>query len=59
MVLKQLAGHSSFATTQEYIDLAGVEFRTEAPAWQSHVFGQMGTKSGYKLADGLPQEQTP
>jgi integrase len=58
MVLKHLAGHSSFATTQEYIDLAGVVFRNEAAAWQSHVFGQMGTKSGYKAADALPQEQT-
>jgi integrase len=58
LALQHLAGHSSFATTQQYIDLAGVVFRAEAAAWQAHVFGGMGTRSGYKAAEALPREPT-
>jgi hypothetical protein len=34
------AGHSSFATTQRYIDLAGVAFRDEAAKLSSRLSGQ-------------------
>ena len=39
------AGHSDFATTQGYIDLAGETFREEAELLDERLFGQ---KSGYK-----------
>jgi hypothetical protein len=32
MAVMRMAGHSSFATTQRYIDLAGVLFADEVPA---------------------------
>jgi integrase len=39
------AGHSDFATTQLYIDLAGESFREEADLLDERMFGQ---KSGQK-----------
>ena len=46
------AGHSSFSTTQRYIDLAGVVFREEAERLEQHLFGgrddALGQKSGQK-----------
>lgn len=39
------AGHSDFATTQGYIDLAGETFREEAELAEDRMFGQ---KSGQK-----------
>jgi integrase len=39
------AGHSDFATTQLYIDLAGETFREEAALADARLFGQ---KSGQK-----------
>jgi hypothetical protein len=39
------AGHSDFATTQIYIDLAGETFRPEAERLEERVLGH---KSGYK-----------
>jgi integrase len=39
------AGHSDFATTQGYIDLAGETFREEAELLEARLFGQ---KSGQK-----------
>jgi integrase len=33
------AGHSSYSTTQRYIDLAGVVFREEADRLDEHLFG--------------------
>jgi site-specific recombinase XerD len=37
--LKALAGHSDFATTQGYIDLAGEVFREEAGRLEERLFG--------------------
>ena len=34
------AGHSDFATTQGYIDLAGETFRAEAELLEARLFGQ-------------------
>ena len=34
-----LAGHSNFATTQGYIDLAGEVFRPEAERLEERLFG--------------------
>jgi integrase len=38
--LMALAGHSDFATTQGYIDLAGEVFRDEAGQLEERLFGQ-------------------
>jgi hypothetical protein len=38
--LMALAGHSDFATTQGYIDLAGEVFRQEAERLEERLFGQ-------------------
>jgi len=37
--LQKRAGHSSFATTQRYIDLAGVAFRDEAAKLSTRLWG--------------------
>lgn len=39
------AGHADFATTQLYIDLAGVTFREEAESLDERVFSGMGSNS--------------
>ena len=36
------AGHSDFATTQGYIDLAGETFRAEASLLEQRLFGENG-----------------
>jgi integrase len=41
------AGHSDFATTQIYIDLAGETFRQEAERLDERLFGPVGQKSGH------------
>lgn len=38
--IQNRAGHSSFSTTQRYIDLAGVVFRQEAERLEQHLFGE-------------------
>jgi site-specific recombinase XerD len=49
-----MAGHASFATTQRYIDLAGVVFNEDVrllSAW----YGATGTKNGYQNgSEGVP-----
>jgi integrase len=40
------AGHSDFATTQLYIDLAGETFRDEAELADERLFGQARSKEG-------------
>jgi integrase len=37
--IQKRAGHSSFSTTQTYIDLAGVTFREEAERAEARMFG--------------------
>jgi len=43
------AGHSSFTTTQGYIDLAGETFREEADRLERRLWGDASTRSRYKL----------
>ncbi len=43
------AGHSDFKTTQGYIDLAGETFRNEADLLERRLWGETGTKFGYKV----------
>jgi integrase len=49
------AGHSDFKTTQGYIDLAGERFRDEAELLERRLWGEPGTRSGYKEAASEPQ----
>jgi integrase len=42
------AGHSDFATTQLYIDLAGERFRDEAELLERRLWGESGRSSRYK-----------
>jgi len=51
MAIQARAGHASFATTQRYIDLAGVEFREEAEQLGLHLFGDRSGKDPGKSAD--------
>lgn len=48
MAIQTRAGHSSFSTTQRYIDLAGVVFRDEADQLDRHLFGERSGKSSGK-----------
>ena len=52
------SGHSDYATTRLYIDLAGESFREEAERLEGRVFGGMGTKNGYKVEAESPREET-
>jgi hypothetical protein len=52
------AGHSSFATTRAYIDLAGEQFREEAERLEQRLWGAGGTKNRYQVAEGLPIDNT-
>jgi len=45
------AGHSDFATTQLYIDLAGERFRDEAELLERRWLGATGTKNRYQVAE--------
>jgi hypothetical protein len=42
------SGHSDFATTQLYIDLAGETFREEADRLEERVFESFGHNSGQR-----------
>ncbi len=53
------AGHSDYKTTQGYVDLAGETFREEAARLETRVFGQMGTRNGYKHGEASADEATP
>lgn len=55
--LMSRAGHSSYATTRRYIDLAGVSFRHEADREEDRLWGASGTKLRYQGADSLPAEE--
>jgi site-specific recombinase XerD len=56
--LMSRAGHSSYATTRRYIDLAGERFREEADRLEDRLWGGNGRKSGYKAASALSEPQT-
>lgn len=65
VAIQARAGHSSFSTTQRYIDLAGVQFRDEADQLGQHLFGARSGKSSGKSRvaddeiDGLDCDETP
>jgi hypothetical protein len=48
IAIMRMAGHSSFATTQRYIDLAGVLFADEV-ARLGDWYGRSGTKLRYQV----------
>jgi integrase len=52
------AGHSSFKTTQGYIDLAGETFREEADRLERRLWGGTSTRSRYKEAPSSPEATT-
>lgn len=54
--LMSRAGHSSFTTTQGYIDLAGEQFRAEADLLEQRLWGDSGTKNRYQVAFGAELE---
>lgn len=56
MAIMRMAGHSNFATTQRYIDLAGVLFGDEV-ARLGDWYGRVGTKNGYQV--GGAEEESP
>lgn len=56
--LMSRAGHSSYATTRRYIDLAGERFREEADRLEDRLWGGTGRKLGYKAALALSEAET-
>jgi hypothetical protein len=52
------AGHSSFTTTQGYIDLAGETFREEADRLERRLWGETSTKNQYQKTDSSPEAAT-
>ena len=50
--LQARAGHADFATTQRYIDLAGVVFRDEAVRAEARILGPWVPDSGTESDDG-------
>jgi integrase len=56
--LMSRAGHSSYATTRRYVDLAGERFRDEAERLERRLWGGSGTKSRYQNDAPSPAEAT-
>ncbi len=56
--LMSRAGHSSYATTRRYIDLAGERFRAEADRLEDRLWGGSGRNSGYKVAPPFSDSAT-
>jgi hypothetical protein len=52
------AGHSDFATTQGYIDLAGETFRDEAELLERRLAGATGTKNRDQVVASTPETAT-
>lgn len=53
------AGHSDYATTRRYIDLAGERFREEADRLEERLWGTSGTRSRYKVGEAGPERSAP
>jgi integrase len=53
VAIMRMAGHTNFATTQRYLDLADVLFGDEV-ARLGEWYGRAGTKSGYQVAPNVP-----
>jgi hypothetical protein len=56
--LQARAGHANFATTQRYIDLAGVAFHEEAAALEERML-RSSTASSTRLTDPQPISDDP
>jgi hypothetical protein len=52
------AGHSSYATTRRYFDLAGERFRDEAERLEQRLWGASGTKTRYQDAAASSADAT-
>jgi integrase len=52
------AGHSSYATTRRYVDLAGERFRSEADRLEERLWGKTGTEKRYQVGDSSPEQET-
>ena len=52
------AGHSSYATTRRYVDLAGERFREEADRLERRLWGESGTKKRYQVGGASVEETT-
>ena len=52
------SGHSSYATTKRYIDLAGERFRGEAHRLEDRLWGSTGTKNGYQIGQSSSGEDS-
>lgn len=52
--LMSRAGHSSYATTRRYVDLAGERFREEADRLEARLLGGFSTKNRYQVASDAP-----
>ena len=58
--LMSRAGHSSYATTRRYIDLAGERFREEADRLEDRLFGESVEKAGRNsVAEGRASGPEP
>jgi integrase len=56
--LMSRSGHSSYATTRRYIDLAGVRFREEADRIEDRLWGDSGTKNRYQESEGASLDES-
>jgi len=55
--LMSRAGHSSYATTRRYIDLAGERFRDEADRLEDRLWGRAGRNGGIKVVPRTPYQR--
>ena len=53
--LMSRAGHSDYATTRRYVDLAGERFREEANRLEKRLWGDSGTKKRYQVDDPVTE----
>jgi integrase len=51
------SGHSDYATTRRYIDLAGERFRPEAERLEERLWGGTGTRYRYRVEASQPEEE--
>jgi len=49
IAIQKRAGHASFATTQQYIDQAGIEFPEESAKLAERLWGASSTKNRYEV----------
>ncbi len=56
--LMSRAGHSDYATTRRYVDLAGERFRDDADRLEERLWGSSGTKLRYEVAPVLDGQAT-